>query len=678
MNVEKRPIQVDDLYKIVKIEDPQVSPDGQWVAFVKVTLDKLENNYKRHIWLAAVDGSQVYQLTRGGKDTTPRWSPDGNTLAFVSARGDKPQIYLLAMSALGGEARQLTNLPNGAVMPEWSPDGKQIAFLSPSLPQERIKEDSKDQDAPPVDQLEAKHRKERTEHDEKKRLDPYVMTRIPYREGTAFRDGRFSQVYVITTEEGDDIKPRRLTDFDVDHSPVKWAIDGQALYLSHAQSDVDDEPFNQMSIYRLDLETETEMRMTDDSESAFAPLPSPDGQWIAYLHYPRRKYHVDTQAILRLTIRPADGGEARTLNLDFDRSIDDFAWLPDSSGLIFAAPSMGDGWLFQVKLESGEVTPLAAAGTFRTAALSVSKTGGVAFVASIPTNPGELFWLAPGKDIHQALTDFNAQWLKDVIVQQTHEMWFDSPSGKKIQGWYILPVGYEEGKQYPLALNIHGGPRAMWGPSESTMFHEWQFHAASGYVVFYCNPRGAEGYGEQFMRDLHRAWGDVAMDDIMAGVDTLLEKGFVDSDRMAITGGSYGGYMTAWIVGHTDRFRCAVTQRGVYNLTSFYGTSDVPSLITSDFDVEPWEDVTLLWQHSPLAYAHNINTPLLIIHAENDYRVPIEQAEQLFAFVRRATDTPVEMVRYPRDGHELSRSGEPEHRVSRLTHMVEWFDRYCK
>lgn len=678
MSSEKRPMEVDDLYKIVKIEEPHVSPDGKWVAFVKVTMDKMENGYKRHIWLAATDGSKVYQLTRSGKDMHPRWSPDGKTLAFTSVRGDKPQIFLLPMDALSGEARQLTSLQNGAVLPEWSPDGQQIAFLSSSLAEERAKEDSDEKPEPPADQLDGKHRKERHDQDEKKRLDPYTMTRIPYREGTSFRDGRFSQVYVISTSEGDDVKPRRLTDRDADHIPPKWSVDGQALYVAHAVNVEDDQPFNFTGIYRLDLETGTEMRMTDDTESAFAPLPSPNGQWLAYIHYPRRRYFMDGQVPARLTIRPAEGGEARTLNLEFDRSIDDFAWLSDSSGLVFASPSMGDGWVFKVVLESGSITSLASAGTFRASEISLSDEGGVAFAASMPSNPGELFWLAPGKEVHQALTDFNAQWLKDVVVQETHEMWFDSPSGKKIQGWYILPVGYEEGEQYPLALNIHGGPRAMWGPSEASMFHEWQLHAASGYAVFYCNPRGAEGYGEQFMRDLHRAWGDVAMDDIMTGVDLLLEKGFVDVERMAVTGGSYGGYMTAWIVGHTDRFKCAVTQRGVYNLTSFYGTSDVPSLITSDFDVEPWEDPELLWHHSPLAYAHKVNTPLLIIHSENDYRVPIEQAEQLFAFIRRATDTPVEMVRYPRDGHELSRSGEPEHRVSRLNRMVEWFDRYCK
>jgi dipeptidyl aminopeptidase/acylaminoacyl peptidase len=210
------------------------------------------------------------------------------------------------------------------------------------------------------------------------------------------------------------------------------------------------------------------------------------------------------------------------------------------------------------------------------------------------------------------------------------------------------------------------------------MWHEWQTHAAEGYVVFYCNPRGSDGYGDKFLRDLHSNWGHVAMQDIMAGVDAMLEKGFIDESRMAISGGSYGGYMTAWIIGKTDRFAAAVPQRGVYNLTSFYGTSDVPVLISTEFDTEPWDDFDKLWQHSPLAYAKHITTPTLIIHAENDFRVPIEQGEQLFAWIRRSTDTPVKMLRYPREGHELSRSGEPKHRISRLQEMMDWFNRYCQ
>jgi dipeptidyl aminopeptidase/acylaminoacyl peptidase len=237
-------------------------------------------------------------------------------------------------------------------------------------------------------------------------------------------------------------------------------------------------------------------------------------------------------------------------------------------------------------------------------------------------------------------------------------------------------VDYQESKTYPLALNIHGGPHVMWGPGMKSMWHEWQFNAARGYVVFYCNPRGADGYGEGFQMALHGDWGNVAMDDIMVGVDTLLQKGFVDEKRMALTGGSYGGYMTAWILGHSDRFVAGAALRGVYNLLGFMGVTDIPSFIPTEFGVDPWENPMFLWENSPLAHAHKIKTPLLILHSENDYRVPIAEGEQLFAYVRRSGGT-VQFVRFPRDGHEMTRSGEPEHRLSSLTHIINWFDKYC-
>ncbi len=679
MGDDKRVMQVDDLYQIIKIEEPQISPDGRWVAYVRVTVDKMGNTYKRSIWISELAaGSKPRQLTRGDNDMQPRWSPDGGALAFTSVRGDKPQIYLLPLGALGGEARPLTSQPNGATSAEWSPDGATIAFLSASNAEEREKEDSTEKPEAPKDVIEAKHRKERQEDDEKKRQDPYRMWRIPYRVGTQFLTGRYAQVYVIATDENlesDAAKPRRLTHIDASYQGCKWSPDGKYLFTARHVDEKADEQFDKNGLYRLEVATGEETRISGEGYSYYAPIPSPDGKWLAFGRTPAGN-RGDLEAIVRLSVMPIEGGDIRDLNLTLDRSLENFHWAGDSTSIYFSAGDWGDIPVYNVGVAGGDVTTVAR-GLYQVSGLDVHSDGTLAATVSTPTNPSTLVLFPAGSDEKIVLADFNAEWLKDVIVQETHEIRFKSPSGTELQGWYILPTGYEAGQKYPLALNIHGGPRFMWGPSEASMFHEWQFHAARGYVVFYCNPRGAMGYGEQFQRDLHAAWGDVAMPDILAGVEAVLEKGFVDADRMAITGGSYGGYMTAWMVGKDHRFKAAVTQRGVYNLVSFYGTSDIPILITSDYGVEPWEDHEFLWKHSPLAYAHNIKTPLLILHSENDYRVPIEQAEQLFAWVRRATDTPVEMWRYPRDGHELSRSGEPEHRVSRLTKMVEWFDKYC-
>ena len=672
MAAEKRPITIDDLYNIATIEDPRISPDGQWIAYVHMTVDKLRNDYQRNIWLVSTDGDAPIPLTRGDKDSNPRWSPDGKTLAFVSGRGKKPQIYLLPVGVPGGEARALTKALNGAHSPAWSPDGKQIAYLAKMNAEERVKEDSGEEEAPPEDKFEEEQHQKRKEHEEAQRWDPRPMWRIPYRRGTSFEDERYAQVYVVAVD-GDEAKPRRLTDIDADHDTLSWTPDGAQLVTARTSDPERDEPWRWESLYRLRVSDGQAEQLTDDSHSDTRPQVSPDGQWIAYSRQPVKHR---SEQIERLAIIPVTGGAARDLNREIDRSVAEFRWMADSSGLVCLINNQGNTEIHTATLVDGKIEKTVD-GIYEAQGIDVAANGGVTYVASISISPPELFWKEAGADEARQMTQVNKKLLDEVIVQETHEIRFMSPSGTEIQGWYILPAGYEEGKKYPLAFNMHGGPHAMWGPSAKSMWHEWQTHAARGYMVFYCNPRGSRGYGQAFLSALRAAWGDVAFEDLMAGLGEILRMDIVDPKRMALTGGSYGGYLTAWIVGHDMHFACAVTQRGVYNLLSMYGTTDIPGFLTDEQETEPWEDPEFLWQHSPLAYAHHIQTPLLIIHSENDYRVPIEQAEQLFAYIKRSGDTPVRMLRYPRDGHELSRSGEPKHRVSRLTEMIAWFDQYC-
>ncbi len=672
----KRPMQVDDLYHIITTEDPQISPDGHWVVYVRVTLDKDDNSYKRNLWISPIQGGKPRQITRSGKDSQPRWSPDGAHLAFVSARDGKPQIYLLPMT-VGGEARALTSMMNGATSPEWSPNGEYIAFLSAMNEEERANEGI--EQIPPADKHDAKARKERQDEKDRKKFDPMVITKIPYRVGTSYLTDRHEQIYIIRTAEGltgEEAKPRRLTNLSGNHEAPQWSHDGNFIYTAHQADISKDEPFRNSAIYRIDVNTGEETRLTDDTHTAFSPKPSPNGKWLAFTRFPIEGRKSLFQSIDRIAIMPLDGGDVIDINLELDRSSVTTNWAIDGNTLIFSLNSEGNTPIYKADIVSG-VVELLSAGVFKVTGADVSPSGDLVVCASTDVCPIELMRLPVGEHALIPLTTFNASWLDNVTVQSTHEIRYPSPSGLDIHGWYLLPVGYEEGKQYPLIVNIHGGPHIMWGAGEPSMFHEWQYQAANGYVVFSCNPRGADGYGESFQKSITRNWGQPAFEDIMAGVDTLIQKGLIDTTRMAVTGGSYGGYMTAWVVSHTDRFACAASQRGVYNLISFYGTSDVPSLITGEFDIDPWEDPTFLWEHSPLAYAHKIKTPLLIIHAENDFRVPIEQGEQLFAFVRRSGGT-VKLLRYPREGHEMSRSGEPEHRVHHLTEMMTWFDTYCK
>jgi dipeptidyl aminopeptidase/acylaminoacyl peptidase len=675
MTHHKRPITIDDLHRIALVDDPRISPDGQWVAYVQTTVDKLDNGYKRNIWLAPVQGGEPIQLTRSGKDTQPRWSPDGRWLAFVSSRDKKPQIYLLRVTAPGGEARPLTRLPNGAAQPAWSPDSRVIAFLSPMNAAERAQEDEGLSSPPPADKMEARHREERREQDETNRFDPRIIRRIPYREGTSYNDDRFQQIYLQAVDEPD-AKPRRLTNLDTHYGPPQWMPDGQSLLTARSSHPDSDMPRRWNNLYRIRVTDGEETCLTGSDTIDSDPLPSPDGRWIAYIRNP---FTSPAEHIPRLAVLPTDGsGEPRDLNLEWDRGADDgsYRWTADSSALLFTAASEGRRMIYRVTLADGRIEPVVN-DLYEATGLDVARDGSVAYSVSTPENPSELMLLPSGASTPLPLTQVNKTFLEEVLVQPFHEIRFQAENGPLIQGWYLLPPDHQKGQQHPLALNIHGGPFVMWGPATQSMWHEFQVMAASGYCLFFCNPRGAAGYGEAFQKALHAAWGDIAYPDLMAGVDAVIAQGIVDEKRLAVTGGSYGGYMTAWIVSHTDRFVAAASQRGVYNLVSFYGVTDIPWFLTDLFDVTPMQDVGFLWRHSPLAYADHINTPLLILHSENDFRVPISDGEQLFAAIKLRGGE-VQFVRFPREGHELSRTGEPAHRVSRLQHIMDWFNRYCR
>lgn len=665
---EPRPITADDVYNMVSAEDPRISPDGQWIAFVRVTVDRMGNSYNRTIWLVGSSGGSPIQLTRSGKDSSPRWSPDGKTLAFTSSRDKKSQLYLLPVFGIGAEPRPLTKMPNGANSYSWSADGKWIAFLSPLSADERANEAKNE--APPRDKLEAEQRDARRELDEKKRFDPRVIERLPYREGTSYRDGRYQQIYVIATDDLD-AKPRRLTDLDTDYGPPRWSPDGKTLYAARASDVEADEPWQYSTLYQIAVKDGKEKALTGEGFRNFGPVPSPDGKWIAFYRTP---VGFGGRVNMRLSVIPTKGGDPRDLTMEIDRSLGGlYEWAGDS--LRFTITNAGDVELCKVAPTGGPVEKLVTGLTIDT--FTTDAAGNLAFAAATATVPSEIYAQTVKHPSPIQLTHVNQKWLDDVIVQPTHTLRYHSPDGTEIHGWYILPVGYEPGKKYPLAHNVHGGPHIMWGPAEKAAWHEWQVQAAQGYVVFYCNPRGSDGYGSTFRDGIYGAWGVTDYPDQMAGVDKLIEMGLVDEKRMGISGGSYGGFMVTTIAARTDRYAAVVGQRGVYNLLSQDGTSDFTTLGLNEIGVAPWQDPQTLWNLSPLASAHKIKTPLLLIHSESDYRVAISEAEQMFVYVRRSGGT-VKLLRFPRDGHEMTRAGEPEHRVQSITAILDWFDTYCK
>jgi dipeptidyl aminopeptidase/acylaminoacyl peptidase len=679
-----KPLTPDDLYHIVSLSDPRFSPDGRRIAYVRTEMKRDSNSYRSAIWVVDADGGQPRRFTAGDKrDAAPRWSPDGRWLAFTSTRGgekQKPQLYLIPTD--GGEAHRLVDLENGIADPAWSPDGTRLAFTGRANREEMEAEDQQEPDAV-LDPEERERQAAEKKKKEEQKSDPRVISRFGYRAETSYFDDRTSQIYLveIDPETGQARgKPRRLTGDERNYAAPHWLPDGSGLLATVNRLPGHDDLFYFPDLVRVPVgDGEVEL-LTGPTTADHTPRPSPDGRWIAYLSAPGEDI---SWANVELTLRPASGdAEPRTLTAALDAHAQDPRWLPaggqehePDAAISFLVARDGRIDLFSASPAGGTIEPLLT-GDREILAYDPSPDGRqVAFVAATDRAPWDLYVADLTSREERRLTRVNDEWLAERALGEVEEFHVDSPDGAPIHAWVIKPPDWNPDTHYPLVLSIHGGPHVMWSRHEPTMWHEWQVLAGRGYVVLAMNPRGSDGYGRAFRGAARLQWGQADLPDLLAGVDELISRGYVDSDRLAVTGGSYGGFMTAWIVGHSDRFRAAVAQRGVYDLIGFYGTSDVPRLVEWEFERVPWEDPDLLWKYSPLAYVENIHTPLLLIHSDSDFRAPIPAAEGLFVALRRLKRE-VQLVRYPREGHELSRSGEPKHRIDRLERIAAWFDRH--
>jgi dipeptidyl aminopeptidase/acylaminoacyl peptidase len=675
-------VMAQDLYRIVTLSDPRFSPDGRRLAYVRTEIDRESNGYKSAIWVSPIEGGRPRQFTSGTKrDHSPRWSPDGRWLAFVSNRGDdKAQIFVMATD--GGEALPLTQAENGAGNPVWSPDGRHLGFTARLNAEEMVAEQEPEPDGAP-DPNEQERRAEEKKKREEKKADPRVIDRFRYRAETQFFDGRTSHLYVIEIDPETGQAPgpsRRLTQEERDYTDPRWMPDGAALLAVATRHPDEDDLFYYSDLVRVPLDGGQVEILTTPDTADHSPRPSPDGQWIAYHSVPTKEI---STANTQIKVMPAAGGEARILTEQLDAHAWELAWMPGGQDICFLVPRRGRVDLCQVATSGGPIHTLLTA-DWEVLDYDLAPEGHqVAFVTSTDRLPWNLYMAeldpsSPAPDqAPRRLLAANENWLADKKLGQVEDLWFEGSDGTPLQGWIVKPPGLDPQARYPLVLSIHGGPHVMWSRHESTMWHEWQVLAAQGYVVLACNPRGSDGYGRDFRAALRNHWGEADLPDLLAAVEKALALEYVDGERLVVTGGSYGGFMTAWLIGHSDRFSAAVAQRGVYDLSSFYGTTDIPRLVEWEFDNAPWDDPQHLWKYSPLAYVEEIHTPLLLIHAENDFRAPIPTAESLFVALRRLSRQ-VQMVRYPRDGHELSRSGEPKHRVDRLERIVGWFDRFVK
>jgi dipeptidyl aminopeptidase/acylaminoacyl peptidase len=644
-----------DLTRIRFVSDPQLSPDGQRVAFVVTTLSAERDEYLSNIWVVDTAGGAPRRFTTGPKrDTAPRWSPDGTRLAFIAERepGQKPQLYV--MPADGGEPLRLTTLANGVADPVWSPDGSCLACVS------RVGGWQEPESA-----------------EEKRQSKPArIITTMKYKfNNEGFTYDRRSHLFVVAVDGGE---PRQLTTGDfADGDPV-WSPDGRSLaFVSarHAERDYD----NAADLWRVAADGGEPRRRTDTAGPLSLPAFAPDGRRIAYLGH---RFLNESGRNMRLYTVAADSGEPVCLTETFDRNCGAYfhrlapLWSPDGAWLTFAAETEGSIVVYRVPTAGNTAPTCLIGGARQVTGLSACRDGTLlAFTATDPVSPAEVFVCQADGSGERQLTDLNGAWKAEVALSQPQRLRYER-AGYQLDCWVMRPYGCMPGRRYAALLNIHGGPHMQYG---QTFFDEFQVYAGAGYVVIYTNPRGSQGYGEAFARAVIGDWGGGDFADVMAGVDTALQHcDFIDPQRLGVMGGSYGGFLTSWTVGHTARFKVACSERAVNNPYTLFGTSDIGHTFSeAESGYLPWENLQWYIDHAPLTYAKDITTPLLIMHAEDDLRCPMEQAEQLFIALKKQRKD-VMFVRFPDENHEMSRSGTPRHRLERFRLILEWFAKYLQ
>jgi dipeptidyl aminopeptidase/acylaminoacyl peptidase len=651
----RRAMTPQDLTHIRFVSDPQISPDGRQVAFVVTTLSEDSDEYLANIWMVQTAGGEARPFTTGPKrDTKPRWSPDGSQLAFISERHGHAKGQIYVMPAAGGESRRLTDAPNGVTQYAWSPDGTSLAFVA------RVGGWQEPEGA-----------------EERQRSRPArVITALKYKaNGEGFIYDRRPHIFLISAAGG---AARQLTEGDFAHSDPAWSPDGASLAFVSARHEERDED-NAADVWIVAARGGVARRLTDTSGPVSSPTFSPDGRTIAYLGH---RYRREAGRNKRLFTVPVAGGTPTCLTMGLDRTCVPFSgsvaplWSADGAWLTFAAEDQGAVPIYRVRADGTTAPQCIIAGERQVTGLSASAQGSaLAFAATEPLAPAEIHLCGADGSGEKALTDLNRQWKAEVVCSPPERFRYER-AGRQLDGWIMRPFGFRPGQRYPALLNIHGGPHTQYGYN---FFDEFQVYAGAGYVVLYTNPRGSQGYGEEFTRAVIGDWGGGDFADVMAGLDEALRRyDYIDPERLGVLGGSYGGFLTSWTVGHTTRFKAACSERAVNNTYTLFGTSDIGHAFSeAQSGYLPWENMSWYVEHSPLTYAKDIATPLLIMHAENDLRCPMEQAEQLFVALKKQHKE-VMFVRFPDEDHELSRSGKPRHRLERFRFILEWFGRYLQ
>ena len=644
-----------DVFNLEFISDPQISPDGKKILYLRNFKDIMTDGNYRNLWIMNVDGSEAMPITNGNHaDGGARWSPEGDRFVYSSSKDGSSQLYLFWPKS-GAEYR-LTNLPKGISSPVWSADGMWVAFTM-QVPYEGdsfAKMPSKPKGAKWND-------------------PPVVIDKLQYRrDGGGYVPNSYSQIFMLSIDGG---TPIQLTNDPYNHSSnLSWSQDGQFIYYSaNGHEDRVHNP-NNSEIHRLEITSRTSTAITNRDGPDRNPAVSPNGEKIAYLGFDE-KY--EGYQITRLYIMNIDGSMSQCISCDFDRSVGGIRWAANGQKIFFQYDNEGNGKIAEMALD-GTVTDLVhnVGGTslgrpYSGGSYSAASDGAFAFTHSQPDHPADLAY-GKGNQEPLRLTQVNADLFHFKDLGEVEEIWYESSfDQRKIQGWIVKPPDFDPAQKYPLILEIHGGPFANYGDRFTA---ECQLYASAGYVVLYTNPRGSSSYGKEFGNLIHHNYPSQDYDDLMSGVDAVFEKGYIDADRLYVTGGSGGGVLTSWIIGKTDRFRAAVVAKPVINWYSFVLYADGPAFFYKYwFPGKPWEHTEHYMQRSPISLVGNVTTPTMLLTGEADYRTPMAETEQYYAALQ-INGVESMMVRIPGAGHGIA--NKPSNLIAKVTYILAWFDKY--
>ena len=697
---EKASVTAADLMKIVTVNQLQISPDRtKAVGIVNRKAVKNENEYyyTRHLYLFDLNNPNNHrQLTFGDRnDGSPQWSPDGKNIAFIRIENDKSQIWILPLE--GGEAYVLTRFEFGAGRPRWSPDGTRVLFQS-SLPRHAITGELPWSYERPGRIIGDEPNFKAMKPDEKKKIlakpdgnieevrawlarnasesNPRVITRQNFQgELNLQPDESFTHLYVQKFSPTE--KPTALTAGFQDFSGAEWSPDGKKIIAASKRFTDHPDKVEDRDLWIIDVEEKSAKEwLSWDGYDLGSPQYAPDGSKIAFRARPNKNRHAPPS---HLAVAGSDGSKPMVLTTTFDRDVNNTIWSADGKSIYFTAETEGFIPVFKINSTGGKPELiLGAEAGINEFDLSGEK---LIYAQTITQNPWEVGVYSLKEKSNRILTEFNSPWVSTKKLSIPTEYRLKRPDGTIIQYWVMPPAdGVVDGKKYPVILNIHGGPSAMWGPGIFSMWHEFQTEAAWGYGIVYCNPRGSGGYGDKFKKGNFQDWGTGPAGDILGSLDDALAKNnWMDKDQLFVEGGSYAGYMVSWIIGHDQRFKAANAQRGVYDLDTFLGEGNAWRLVPTHFGGYPWTPGVneILEKNSPINYVQNINTPLLIIHGDQDLRTGVIQSEMLYKSLK-ILNKPVEYIRYPKEGHELTRSGNPGRMMDHLLRIIEFFERYAK